>query len=163
MRRILTFGLALVLCMCSFILPAFADDTAANYGVATDSTAVFKPQPESSDGKQEAGVGGSGYLGSTSSFDDILGIDNYPKVTTNDVDQWVSRKGGDVISIVTRAAQIAAVIGFFGALFLIILGALGDKRTMMAGFVALVITILVYTAATCAPQIIAATRGWLIS
>lgn len=160
----MTFGLALVLCMCAFILPASAEETAVNYGVATDSTAVFKPQPDNDNnsGKQEPG-GSSGYLGSTSTFDDILGIDSYPAVTTDDVDQWVARKGGDIISIVTKGAQVVAVIGFFGALFLIIIGALGNKRTMAAGFVALIISILVYTAVTCAPQIITATRGWLIS
>ena len=85
------------------------------------------------------------------------------KVTTADVDNWVSRKGNDVIGIVTKGVQGFSVLGFFGALFLIVVGALGDKRTMVAGLIALVIACAVFTAATCAPQIMTAVRGWLIT
>lgn len=164
MKKILTLGLALILCMCSLVLPAFAAD-GVGYGTAVDG-ATFN---RSSSGGGTTGsltdnTGSySGYYGDIAGPDEVLGMNDGNKVTTNDVDNWVSRKGNDLIRIITRGVQIIAVIGFFGALFMIVVGAIGDKRTMVAGLIALLVACLVFTAATCAPQIMSAVRGWLIT
>lgn len=166
MKKILTFGLVFILCMCSLAVPAFAADTGgAGYGVAVDGTTFNRHgggggTPGSLTDNSNSG---SGYYGDIESPSDVLGMNEGNKVTISDVDSWVARKGNDLIGIVTKGAQVVSVLGFFGALFLIIVGALGNKRTMAAGFVALAISCGVFTAATCAPQIMTAVRGWLIS
>lgn len=165
MKKFFTLGLALVLCMCSLVLPTMAADGGAGYGVAVDGTTFNRHgggggTPGSLTDNNNSG---SGYYGDIESPGDVLGMNEGNKITTSDVDGWVARKGNDLIGIVTKGAQVVSVLGFFGALFLIIVGALGNKRTMVAGFVALVISCGVFTAATCAPQIMTAVRGWLIS
>lgn len=172
MKKFFTLGLALVLCMCSLVLPTMAA-AGAGYGVAVDGT-TFSRHGGGNNGNTGNGGpvsgsltdnnnSGSGYYGDIESPSDVLGMNEGNKITTSDVDGWVARKGNDLIGIVTKGAQVVSVLGFFGALFLIIVGALGNKRTMVAGFVALVISCGVFTAATCAPQIMTAVRGWLIS
>lgn len=162
MKKILTLGLALVLCMCSLVLPAFAAD-GVGYGTAVDG-ATFNRGSSTTTGSLTDNTGSySGYYGDIAGPDEVLGMNDGNKVTTNDVDNWVSRKGNDLIRIITRGVQIIAVIGFFGALFMIVVGAIGDKRTMVAGLIALLVACLVFTAATCAPQILSAVRGWLIT
>jgi len=171
MKRIFAFGLALILCICSLVIPASAAGTAGgtNYGVATDSTTFNRNHSEGENSNAAVGTGTDGkntsssYFGDIPSAEEVLGMNSENRVTTDDLNNWVDRKGGDLIVIVTRVAQIAAILGFFGSLFLIIVGALGNKRTMVAGFVALIISALVFTAATCAPQIMTAVRGWLIT
>ena len=162
MKKILTLGLALILCMCSLVLPAFAAD-GVGYGTAVDG-ATFSRGSSGTTGSLTDNTGSySGYYGDIAGPDEVLGMNDGNKVTTNDVDNWVSRKGNDLIRIITRGIPIIAVIGFFGALFMIVVGAIGDKRTMVAGLIALLVACLVFTAATCAPQILSAVRGWLIT
>lgn len=167
MKKILTLGLALILCMCSLVLPAFAAD-GVGYGTAVDG-ATFNRGNNTTTGSNTTGSltdnfgSHNGYYGDIAGPSDVLGMNDGNKVTTDDVDNWVSRKGNDLIKIITRGVQIVSVIGFFGALFMIIVGAIGDKRTMTAGLIALLVACLVFTAATCAPQIMSAVRGWLIT
>ena len=162
MKKILTLGLALILCMCSLVLPAFAAD-GVGYGTAVDG-ATFNRGSSTTTGSLTDNTGSySGYYGDIAGPDEVLGMNDGNKVTTNDVDNWVSRKGNDLIRIITRGIKIIAVIGFFGALFMIVVGAIGDKRTMVAGLNPLLVACLVFTAATCAPQILSAVRGWLIT
>lgn len=174
MKRILTLGLALILCMCSLVVPTFAAGTAdaARYGVAVDGTTFNRHNGGGSNGSGGSGnsgsltdnkTGSSGYYGYIESPDEILGMTDDNKVSTADVDNWVTRKGKDLIGIITKGVQVISVLGFFGALFLIIVGALGDKRTMVAGLIALLVSCAVFTAATCAPQIMVAVRGWLMA
>lgn len=165
MKRIFALGLALILCMCSLTLPALAAGTdSVGYGVAVDGTTFNRGSSGGgTPGSLTDNTGSNGYYGYIPSSDEVLGMNSGNKVTTADVDNWVSRKGNDVIGIVTKGVQVFSVLGFFGALFLIVVGALGNKRTMVAGLIALIAACVVFTAATCAPQIMSAVRGWLIT
>jgi len=175
-NRIFALGLALILCVCSLTLPAFAADTgagSAGYGVAVDGTTFNRHGDSGTNGGTHGGgttgsltdnkAGSGGYYGHIESPDEILGMTSDNVVTTTDVDDWVNRKGNDLVGIITKGVQYVSVFGFFGALFLIVVGALGNKRTMVAGLIALMASCVVFTAATCAPQIMAAVRGWLVT
>ncbi|MCG4528399.1 hypothetical protein [Intestinimonas massiliensis (ex Afouda et al. 2020)] len=133
-------------------MPAFAADN-AGYGTAVfggnTQTEITQPGPDPTP---------SGNSGST--FEDAFGVKD-PKVTTDDVNNWVDRKGGELISIITRGVRIVSVIGFFISLLLIIIGAVGNKRTMVGGLIGLIIACVCFTAATMGPQIMSAVQSWL--
>lgn len=147
LKKIPVFLMALVLCTCSLITaPAFA----ANYG-----TAVFGDT-------QSAQAASQGDNDNDGSFEDIFDVED-PNVSTGDVNDWVERKGGDLISIITKGVRIFSVIGFFVCLLLIVVGAVGNKRTMVGGIIGLIIACLCFTAATMGPQIMLAIQSWLVS
>ena len=144
--------LAAILCICSLAVPAFAADN-AGYGTAVfggnTQTEITQPGPDPTP---------SGNSGST--FEDAFGGKD-PKVTTDDVNNWVDRTGGELISIITRGGRIVSVIGFFISLLLIIIGVVGNKRTMVGGLIGLIIACVCFTAATMGPQIMSAVQSWL--
>ena len=155
--------MALVLCVCSLVtVPAFAASNNTGYG-----TAVFGNSQDIQSNKNESGNSDGNYhsdkYGDIPTASEVLGIEGKDPVTTGDVDNWVDRKGGELIAIVTKGVRIVAVIGFFVSLLLVIVGAVGNRRTMVGGIIGLIISCLCFTAATMGPQIIVAVQSWLIS
>ena len=168
------------MCLCCVFTFAFAaDDNITGYGVATNNplgtitsnqssgqsaTGIFQQQGADdnakTDEKTPSGGAGSSFDG-IKSADEVLGMNKDNVVTTQDVDNWVSRKGNDLIGIVTRAVQVICVLCFLAALFMIVIGAVGNKKTMVAGLVALAISCVTFTVATCGPIIIASVQSWL--
>ena len=107
MKRIFALGLALILCMCSLTLPALAAGTdSAGYGVAVDGTTFNRGSSGGgTPGSLTDNTGSNGYYGYIPSSDEVLGMNSGNKVTTADVDGWVSRKGNDLIGIVTKIGR----------------------------------------------------------
>lgn len=138
-NRVFSMFFAVFLCLFTLTVPAFATETTGG-------------------GTFQEG----GYYGYIPSADETLGIDGNT-VTTDDVNEWVDRKGSDVLSIVTRVVQITCAIGFFLCIGLTIVGAVGNKKTMAGGIVGLFICGLCFTAATCGTQILQAFSSWLMS
>lgn len=146
--------LTAILCICSLAMPAFAAENGAGYG-----TAVFgNTQTEITQSETSGGNSGNSL---DNSFEHAFGVKD-PNVTTDDVNDWVDRKGGELISIITRGVRIVSVIGFFISLLLIVVGAVGNKRTMVGGLIGLLIACLCFTAATMGPQIMSAVQSWLM-
>lgn len=156
MKRFVSLLLAL-LCLCSIGISAMA----APVGGGTAGTTVFGNTSQSST-TQDTDTSSSPY-GDITSPSEILGMNSENVVTTDDVNDWVDRKGSDLISIVTKVVEVAAFIGFLASLICIVVGAVGNKRTMVGGFIGLVIACLAFTMAVCAPQIINSTSAWLRS
>ena len=152
-QRFSSLLLAAILCICSLAVPAFA---AGNTGYGT---AVFGGNTQTENiqpGSDQTPSSNSG-----SSFEDAFGVKD-PNVTTDDVNNWVDRKGSELISIITRGVCIVSLIGFFISLLLIIIGAVGNKRTMVGGLIGLIIACVCFTAATMGPQIMNAVQSWLM-
>ena len=152
-QRFSSLLLAAILCICSLAVPAFA---AGNTGYGT---AVFGGNTQTENiqpGSDQTPSSNSG-----SSFEDAFGVKD-PNVTTDDVNNWVDRKGSELISIITRGVRIVSLIGFFISLLLIIIGAVGNKRTMVGGLIGLIIACVCFTAATMGPQIMNAVQSWLM-
>lgn len=150
--------MALVLCVCSLVaVPAFAaNGDGAGYG-----TAVFGNGQTDSNNTSNTTTGNQSNP-SGNGFEDAFGVKD-PNVTTSDVNNWVDRKGGELISIITRAVRIVTVIGFFICLFLVVVGAVGNKRTMVGGLIGMIISCICFTAATMGPQIMSAVQSWLMN
>lgn len=154
--------MVLVLCMCSLMpMAAFAAGNDVGGGNAVFST---DDRQDSGRGDQNSGEGTySDKYGYIPSASEALGLDKVPDVDTSDVQNWVDRKGGELISIIVRGVQVFSVIGFVVCIILVVIGAIGNSRTLVGGVVGLIISCLCFTAATMAPQIIGAVNGWLLS
>lgn len=164
-KRIPVFIMAVILCMCS-LMPTAAFAASNDVG---GGNAVFGDQ-DTSQTQTHANSGDGvysdkyGYIASgEEALGAITGQADLPEVTTGDVQNWVDRKGGELISIIIRVVQVVSVVGFVVCIVLIVIGAVGNSRTMVGGVVGLVISCLCFTAATMAPQIIGAVNGWLLS
>lgn len=92
----------------------------------------------------------------------LLGGDDMV-VTTDDVDNWVNRKGADIIHILTNVVMVVSIIGFFVGVILVIMGALSDKRIMAGGLIAMLICCATFAVSTCGPQIVMAVAAWMKS
>lgn len=139
-NRVFSMFLLVVLSLFTMVVPAFAAETTGG-------------------GTFQEG----GYYGYIPSADETLGLNDNNVVTTDDVSDWVDRKGSDVLSIVTRVVQITCAIGFFLCIGLTIIGAVGNKKTMTGGIVGLFICGICFTMATCGTQILQAFSSWLMS
>lgn len=139
-NRVFSMFFAIVLCLFTMVSPAFAAETVGG-------------------GTFQEG----GYYGNIPSADEVLGMNDKNVVTTDDVSNWVDRKGSDVLSIVTRVVQIVCAVGFFLCIGLTIIGAVGNKKTMTGGIVGLFICGLCFTMATCGTQILQAFSSWMMS
>ena len=87
-QRFSSLLLAAILCICSLAVPAFA---AGNTGYGT---AVFGGNTQTENiqpGSDQTPSSNSG-----SSFEDAFGV-KVPNVTTDDVNNWVDRKGSELI------------------------------------------------------------------
>ena len=161
LKRIPIFLMALVLCMCSLMpMAAFAASNDVGGG-----NAVFSAQSHHNndrDDDNEAWYEKDPTTGEEA-LAAITGQDNLQEVTTDDVQNWVDRKGGELISIIIRIVQVVSVIGFVLCITLIDVGAIGNSRTLVGGVIGLIFCCVCFTAATMAPQIIAAVNGWLIN
>lgn len=162
LKRIPIFLMALVLCMCSLMpMAAFAAGNDVGGG-----NAVFSAQSHHNNDRDDEDNGG-GYYGDIPTGEEALGAitgqTDLPEVTTDDVQNWVDRKGGELISIIIRIVQVVSVIGFVLCIILIVVGAIGNSRTLVGGVIGLIFCCVCFTVATMAPQIIAAVNGWLIN
>ena len=135
---------------------ADGDSSGGDYGSIPSGNGVFSISDQS-----------GGYYGDIPTGEEALGAitgqTNLPEVTTDDVQNWVDRKGGELISIIIRIVQVVSVIGFVLCIILIVIGAVGNSRTLVGGVIGLIFCCVCFTAATMAPQIIAAVNGCLIN
>lgn len=102
----------------------------------------------------------SGLIGPSRTPEEVLGLDRGDAVTTDDVNDWVIRKGDDIIKVVTNIVLYASILGFFLSIGYLIIG-IANKRSLAAGFIGLIVSCCAFTMATCAPQIIHFVSSWL--
>lgn len=160
--RFLTMLCAIILCLASFSTPVLAAE-AVGGGTPTFNIQEEPTPPTSSTSSTSGSSSSGGALDGIKSAEEVLGLDPNKVVTTDDVDNWVARKGSDIIRIMTRGVQVISLGGFLVSIAILVVGATGDKRSLSIGFIALIISCIAFAAATCAPQIIAAAFGWLRS
>ncbi|WP_298069825.1 hypothetical protein [uncultured Mailhella sp.] len=147
-KYVLSF-LAFLFFISTAVVPIFAVE-AVGGGVATsEGNTTFSSPSEDS----------SSFITSPNSL--LGGSDSV--ITTDDVNDWVNRKGTDIIRILTDVVMAASLIGFLVGTVLVIIGALGEKRTMTGGMLAMLICCVTFAVSTCAPQIVLAISGWLKS
>lgn len=175
-KRFLSLVMLLVLCLSMAAVPAFATEgdttepdsnAAVGGGVAQTDDPVLTDTPtdntETTDTDTETSTDQEGYYGDIPSSEEVLGIDGDKVVTTTDVSNWLNRKGGEVVSIVELAVRWISVFFFFVSLVFVVVGSLGNKRTMVAGFIGMAVCCVIFAVATCGPQIMELISSWLRS
>lgn len=156
MKKFYVF-LMLMLLTISAIVPVFADEQIGS-GIAGEVIVETDRDKSDSTTRNNSSVGDA-------LFPEIdvrreLGIDT---VTAQDANNWIQRKGNDVISIMISIAQYvcygAFVIG--GGMFLI--GLFANKKMALAGLFTLIVAGIIYATAVCSPEIVRAVAGWAAS
>ena len=172
MRKFAAFILAILVLTVSCV-PVFAavqndDDTRTGitYGGET-------PNPEDQSdprGSQGAGYGsGSGYSptdpaptsGLQSELDDLYG--SIPNVSTEDIIGRLEQKGNDIVTMAQTIGRYVCIVGFIIGAILAIVGAIGNKKTLWAGIISMLIACFGYAAIVCGRDIVNWVASWAIS
>lgn len=148
--------LCLILAVMSvFVLavPVFAETTT---GVAEDVAA------STSDGEEKTYTDAEIQYG-LDKEENQINLDELEVVTTDDVNNWVDKKGNEVVSIIQRGARIVSIIGFFICLILVAIGAFGNHKTMFGGLIGAIIAAVCYVAITYGKELLNLFSSWLMS
>lgn len=133
-------------------MPDFAATTGG--GVATTDG--------DNDGSMFSQSQANNYYGDIKSADELMGQTGNI-VTVDDATDWVDRKGGEVITLVQHSLKPICFVCFLISLGVVVVGAIGNKKVMVGGIIAMFIIGVVFTIVTCAPQVINAFSSWLMS
>lgn len=155
-KRGLCLALAIMMIAITMITPALAD-VIVDSGIAGEVTET--PAPTQKPGRGDYTDEELKY-----NLDDPKNqININGSVTTTDVNNWVNRKGNDVISIIQNGGRVIAIIGFFVSLVFIIIGAIGNRRTMTGGFIGALIAACCYVAITQGKELINLFSAWVLT
>ena len=115
--RLPVFLMALIICVCSLMpMSAFAAGTVGG------GNAVFSTEnQQSNNGSTNGGGTNSDKYGYIPSASEALGLDRVPEVDTDDVQNWVDRKGGELILLVFVLYRLSLSSASFSALFSLLL------------------------------------------
>jgi hypothetical protein len=98
--------------------------------------------------------------------EEIKGIQSdggLPKTTIEDAENWVDRKGFELIHLLQKFAQPFAIIIFILSAFTSLVGAFGNSHLVGRGFFGMFIAVIMYAVALYAPELMDAAVGWLTS
>lgn len=156
-------------------LPAFAEEVNwAEYSTETttaaaevDSGAVAEILSPT-DGTSSSGVNIAGKDALTNSSDEAANIysgyvDIIPKVSTDDLLQWATTKGNEIIYLLQIICQPITIICFIIAAFITLIGSISKGSHASAGVWGMLCSILVYAAVLYAPVILQTFVGWVAS
>ena len=139
-------------------VPAFAAEALSGSGIAAETAA------QATESKGDLDLDVSDRLAEAWGLNDPENqIHIQGNVTTDQVNQWVERKGGDIISILQAAGKIVCIIGFFASIICVVVGAIGNKRMMTGGFIGVLISLCCYVALTQGREIISLFSSWVMS
>lgn len=139
-------------------VPAFAVEALSGSGVAADTAAQV------TESKGDLDLDAGDRLAEAWGLNDPKNQVNIQgNVTTEQVNNWVERKGGDVISILQTFGKVAAIVGFFASIIFVIVGAIGNKRMMTGGFIGVLISLCCYVALTQGREIVSLFSSWILS
>ena len=89
--------------------------------------------------------------------------DVMPNVTTDDLLQWATTKGNEIIYLLQVFCQPFAIIIFIIAAFLTLIGSIGKGDLVGKGIWGMVCSCLVYAGVLYAPVILQTFVGWVAS
>lgn len=109
--------------------------------------------------------GGSGDFSNITNHDmgDIDGSNYIPDTTIEDANQWVSKKGEDLVGLGGTIAEPIAILGFMLGLFITLAGAFTKSNHVIKGLIVMAISIVVYVGAIFAPDLVHYFSTWLAS
>lgn len=89
--------------------------------------------------------------------EDILDLD---PVSTEDLQNKIDEKGGEVIAIIIRVCRYICIAAFPIGCVMILLGLFGNKKVFAAGIFTAIFAGIGYAAITCAPEIVHYVASW---
>lgn len=87
--------------------------------------------------------------------------DDIPRVTVDDATNWIDKKGNDIIILIQRIAQYAAIFIFVLGAIVAMFGSLGNARTAGMGLWAMGLSLVLFAFAMFAQEIMAAFLSWV--
>lgn len=155
--------LLMVILVVAMMAPALAaEDSAAvlvgDTGIASDvlHTVTPKPTPTPTEGSDNKWYHQWG-------LDKPENQVTFNPVSTDEVNNWVERKGNDVISIMQTAGKVLAIIGFFACIIICIIGAMSNRRLLTGGLIGMLIAASAYVALTQGKELINLFSAWVMS
>lgn len=149
---IFIFLISTVLVLGVGFVPASAEETTQSGGLA--------PPPG-----MTTGTGGSTLSGNL--YDDSTGIEDIggqlPVTTTDDILNWATTKGNEIIYMLQIFCQPFAILIFIVAAFMTLIGCIGKGDMVGKGVWGMVMSVVVYAAVLYAPVILQTFVGWVAS
>ncbi|MBR2895778.1 MAG: hypothetical protein IKC03_09000, partial [Oscillospiraceae bacterium] len=152
-RGWLTFLAVFIVCLAWQVIPAFG----AMEGVGTAVQApvgggIAQTDPVSNENSSGSLPDDSAelnhYYGILPPTEEILGLPDAKPVTTQDVQNWIGRKAGDILGLIILGVQYISVGVFVASLLLVGVGSISDKRTMVVGCWGTLTSCVIYAAVT---------------
>ena len=139
-------------------IAAFADET----DTATDSTTTIEPAPEAPviDPSTQQGSTLNGTITDTG-IEDVGSA--LPVTTTDDILNWATTKGNEIIYMLQIFCQPFAILIFIIAAFMTLIGCIGKGDMVGKGVWGMVMSVVVYAAVLYAPVILQTFVGWVAS
>lgn len=94
---------------------------------------------------------------------DVDGSNYIPDTTIEDANNWVSKKGDDLVSFGGTLAEPISIIGFMVGLFITLAGGFTKSNLIGKGLLVMAISIIVYAGVVFAPELVQYFSGWLAS
>lgn len=104
----------------------------------------------------------TGTTGGTS-MSDIDGSKQIPDTTINDANNWVAKKGNDLVGLGGTIAEPISIIGFMVGLLITLAGAVSKSNHIIKGLLVMAISIGVYVGTVFAPELVQYFSTWLSS
>lgn len=145
------FSLMAVLAM-SMALLSTAYAAPIGSGVATVNSSV-------STDNQQTKKGGFDYSAPDGPAD-IFGIED---VSVDDVANKLNTKGNDIVTLMQVIGRYVCYGGFIFGVILMVIGAVGNKKMVWTGFIALLISGLAYAGIVCGREIVMFIASWAAS
>lgn len=158
-RRIFALMCVVVL-GCMLCIPALAAEETSGSGIADN---IDKPSATAPVDENQTGLDPSDSLYHKWGLDDPDNQVHIDPVSTDEVNEWVERKGNDVTSIMVTAGKVMAAIGLVASIICVVVGAIGNRRLMTGGFIGIVVALAAYVALTQYRELIRLFSSWVMS
>lgn len=148
MKRLFVLAMILIMSVCASITTFAAQEVGSGVAGETNNQGSY-----STDHEQHG-------MYDPVSPEDILDLDH---VTTDDLQDKIDEKGGDVINVIIRVCRYICIAAFPIGCIMFILGLLGNKKLVAAGVFTIVFAGIGYAGVTCAPEIVHFVASWAAS
>lgn len=109
---------------------------------------------------EQSSAGSDGYsLPENLNPDQVLGL---PDVTVDDLGDRLNEKGADVVFLIQTVARYICIGAFVISCILILVGLIGNRRTLASAILGAVLSGVCYGAITCGEQIVQAVSSWFV-
>lgn len=143
--------LIIILTLLVFILPAYAAEEGIDNAVADE-------------------IGGSNVA--TDYYRELFGLSNetdsdnlldVPNVTVDDLGERLAAKAGDFVYLIKIVGRYVCLGAFIICCIIIVIGIIGNQRTLAKAIIGAIISGLAYAAITCGEQIVQFIAAWAMT